>query len=144
MPGFRMPSLEWLEKVNSRVIILSVLVVGIGFLAGIILNVVGRGEAAELPWTDPVIWSSALMLAWLVAAAIFNAVYRPARRGRKVAYLTVVSFVFLVVACRCSCWSTPRRQTEPRPREHRAQAPWRNAAQSILIWPPTAIGGGRP
>ena len=35
---------------------------------------------------------------WLVAAAAFNAVYRPARRGRKVAYLTVVSFVFLVVA----------------------------------------------
>jgi hypothetical protein len=34
----------------------------------------------------------------LSAAAIFNAAYRPARRGRKVAYLTVVSFVFLVVA----------------------------------------------
>ncbi len=44
------------------------------------------------------IWSSALMLVWLVAAAAFNAVYRPARRGRKVAYLTIVSFLFLVVA----------------------------------------------
>lgn len=39
-----------------------------------------------------------MMLAWLSAAAIFNAVYRPARRGRKVAYLTVVSFAFLAFA----------------------------------------------
>jgi ABC-type uncharacterized transport system permease subunit len=96
-PGFRLPSLEWLEKVNSRVIILSALLVGIGFVAGIILNLVERSGGA-LPWSDPVIWSSALMLAWLVTAAVFNVVYRPARRGRKVAYLTVVSFGFLVVA----------------------------------------------
>lgn len=96
-PGFRLPSLEWLEKVNSRVIILSALLVGIGFLAGIILNVLQRGGGA-LPWSDPVIWSSALMFAWLVTAAVFNVVYRPSRRGRKVAYLTVVSFGFLVVA----------------------------------------------
>ncbi len=96
-PGFRPPSLEWLEKVNSRVIILSALLIGVGFLAGIILNQVGRGGEA-VPWTDPVIWSSALMLLWLVTAAIFNMLYRPSRRGRKVAYLTVVSFGFLVLS----------------------------------------------
>jgi hypothetical protein len=71
--------------------------VGIGFLAGIILNTVGSQPGA-IPWSDPVIWTSALMFAWLAAAAVFNALYRPARRGRKVAYLTVASFVFLVVA----------------------------------------------
>jgi ABC-type uncharacterized transport system permease subunit len=96
-PGSRQPSLEWLEKVNSRVIILSALLVGVGFLAGIILNLVARSGNSALEWSDPVIWSSALMLAWLAAAAIFNVAYRPARRGRKVAYLTVVSFGFLVV-----------------------------------------------
>ncbi len=98
MSALRLPSLEWLEKVNSRAIVISVLAVGIGFLAGIILNVGDRERAEGLPWSDPVIWSSGLMLAWLVAAAIFNGVYRPARRGRKVAYLTVVSFAFLVLA----------------------------------------------
>ncbi len=98
LPGVRLPSLEWLEKVNSRVIILSALMVGIGFVAGIILNTIAGGQAGELPWSDPVIWSSALMFAWLLAAATFNAVYRPSRRGRKVAYLTVASFGFLVVA----------------------------------------------
>lgn len=98
MNSVRLPSLEWLEKVNSRVIILSALMVAIGFAAGVILKVVGRGSSAELPWSDPVIWSSALMLGWLAVAAAFNAVYRPSRRGRKVAYLTVVSFVFLALA----------------------------------------------
>lgn len=97
-PGVRLPSLEWLEKVNSRVIILSALLIGIGFLAGIILNQVGRGDGRAVPWSDPVIWSSALMLGWLVTATVFNVLYRPSRRGRKVAYLTVVSFGFLVLS----------------------------------------------
>jgi ABC-type transport system involved in cytochrome c biogenesis permease subunit len=94
----RLPSLERLAKVNGRSIILSALLVGIGVLAGMILNVISRGQSGEVPWNDPVIGSSALMLVWLVAAAIFNAAYQPARRGRKVAYLTIVSFVFLLIA----------------------------------------------
>jgi hypothetical protein len=90
--------LERLAKVNGRSIILSALLVGIGVAAGMILNVISRGQSGEVPWSDPVIGSSALMLAWLVAAAVFNAAYQPARRGRKVAYLTIVSFVFLLIA----------------------------------------------
>jgi hypothetical protein len=96
--GFRMPSLERLAKINSRSIILSALLVGIGFLAGTILNITNRGQSGELPWSDPVIWSSGLMLAWLAAAAVFNATYRPARRGQKVAYLTIANFLFLAIA----------------------------------------------
>jgi len=98
VPGLRLPTLEWLEKVNSRVIILSALLIGVGVLAGIILNLVGRGAGQAIAWSDPVIWSSGLMLIWLVSAAVFNVFYRPARRGRKVAYLTVVSFGFLVLS----------------------------------------------
>ena len=96
--GFRLPSLEWLEKINSRVIMLSALMVAIGFLAGIILKLGSQGDRGVLPWSDPVVWTSAMMLVWLLAAALFNAVYKPARKGRKVAYLTVVSFVFLVIS----------------------------------------------
>ena len=44
------------------------------------------------------VWRSAALLGWLVAAAVFNVVYKPARRGRKVAYLTVARFVFLVAS----------------------------------------------
>ena len=39
--------------------------------------------------------ASLAWLAWLVSIGIFNAVYRPARHGRKIAYETVVSFLFL-------------------------------------------------
>ena len=42
--------------------------------------------------------SLAAMLLWLIAAEVFRLVYPAARRGRKVAYLTLASFVFLVVA----------------------------------------------
>lgn len=91
--GLQLPSLEWLEHLNSRVVFISALLVGVGFVAGIILNVIGG--KTQLPWTDPVVWSSGLMLAWLVAAVLFNVFYKPARHGRKVAYLTIASFVFL-------------------------------------------------
>ncbi|HTQ37468.1 MAG TPA: cytochrome C assembly protein [Pirellulales bacterium] len=95
----RLPSLEWLERVNSRAILISVLMVGVGFVSGIVLNTVSHhSKIDEVPWTDPVIWSTALMFGWLLAAAVFSMVYRPARSGRKVAYLTVASFGFLVLA----------------------------------------------
>jgi len=94
--GPRLPSLEWLERVNSRVVFVSAALVSVGFAAGIVLNRVGGRTL--MPWTDPVVWSSGLMLAWLLAAAAFNVVYRPARHGRKVAYLTVASFGFLLLS----------------------------------------------
>ncbi|MBI2823370.1 MAG: cytochrome c biogenesis protein CcsA [Planctomycetia bacterium] len=95
----RLPSLEWLQHVNARAIVVSALMLAAGFVSGTVLNLVNhRLKVDELPWSDPVIWSSSLLLAWLAVAAVFGVVYRPARQGRKVAYLTVASFVFLVVA----------------------------------------------
>jgi ABC-type uncharacterized transport system permease subunit len=95
---FRFPSLEWLEKVNSRVIFISTLMVAGGFLSGVILKTARDRHLEVMPWSDPIIWSSALMLGWLVIASLFSVFYRPARQGQKVAYLTLVSFVFLVIA----------------------------------------------
>jgi ABC-type uncharacterized transport system permease subunit len=95
----RLPSLEWLERINSRAILISALMIGAGFASGVVLNMVShRIKIDEVPWTDPVIWSTAAMFAWLLTAAIFSAVYRPARSGRKVAYLTVASFAFLAAS----------------------------------------------
>jgi ABC-type transport system involved in cytochrome c biogenesis permease subunit len=96
--GLRLPSLEWLERVNGRAIVISVLMAGIGTLSGYVLNLVNhRYRQDELPWNDPIIWQSTGMFAWLLIAALFNAFYKPARQGRKVAYLTVASFVFLAI-----------------------------------------------
>jgi hypothetical protein len=48
--------------------------------------------------------STVLMFGWLAVTSGIAAVYRPAREGRKVAYLTVVSFVFLVIALSSVLW----------------------------------------
>jgi hypothetical protein len=50
-----------------------------------------------VPWTDSVVLSSAVLLVWLLAATLFEWLYKPAQQGRKVAYLTVASFLFLAL-----------------------------------------------
>ncbi len=99
LAGVRLPSLERLEHVNSRAIVLSALLIGAGVLSGFVLNLILHRHSADesLPWTDPIVWRSAGMFAWLLAAVAFTMLYRPARQGRKVAYLTVASFVFLAI-----------------------------------------------
>jgi ABC-type uncharacterized transport system permease subunit len=91
--GLRLPSLEWLQRINSRSMIVSTSLLGAGLLSGVLLNV-SRGL---VPWTDPVICISGLLLIWLVIAAVVEIFYKSARRGTKVACLTVASFVFLAV-----------------------------------------------
>jgi len=96
--GIRLPSLEWLQWANSRAIYASVLMLGIGVLAGMVLNRIHRDDGmSRLPWNDPVVLSTWLMFAWLLVAVVINAFYRPVRQGHKVAYLTVASFLFLVI-----------------------------------------------
>jgi ABC-type uncharacterized transport system permease subunit len=96
---FNLPSLEWLEGLNMRAIAVSVIMIAIGFLSGIVLNLLhDRLHVEELPWNDPIIWTSALLVGWMLTAAGFSIFYKPARQGRKVAYLTVASFVFLVLS----------------------------------------------
>ena len=41
--------------------------------------------------------SSGVLFIWLLIATVFNLYYRPARQGRKVAYLVLASFIFLAV-----------------------------------------------
>ncbi len=97
--GLRLPSLEWLERVNSRSLGISATLIALGFISGVVMALARhRGETTYRLWTDPVVLSLAAMLIWLVGAEIFRLVYPAARRGRKVAYLTLASFVFLVIA----------------------------------------------
>ncbi len=46
-------------------------------------------------WTDPVVLSSSVLFLWLAISTLFESLYKPAREGHKVAYITLVSFVFL-------------------------------------------------
>ncbi|MGL4514648.1 MAG: cytochrome C assembly protein [Lacipirellulaceae bacterium] len=96
--GFRLPSLEWLERVNSQSLGLSVWLVAGGFVSGLVLSTLkNRGVAGYQLVADPVVWTLGAMLAWLVVAEGFRLVYPAARRGQKVAYLTLASFGFLAL-----------------------------------------------
>jgi len=79
-------------------LLVSTVFIGVGLLSGVLVNLINQrmGEAV-LPWNDPVIVSSAILFAWLLVSMLFNLCYRPARQGRKVAYLVMASFLFLVV-----------------------------------------------
>jgi len=95
----RLPSLEWMARINARALIVAMWLLLIGVASGTILNTILRQpDNDRLAWYDPIVWSTLLMLGWLVTAVAFSGIYRPTLRGRKVAYLTVVSFVFLVIA----------------------------------------------
>lgn len=91
--GLRLPSLEWLERAGVQSIFASFILLALGLLTGIILNVV----KGSFSWSDPVVWRGGIIVGWLAAAAIFQLGYRPARQGRKVAYLTIASFLVVVV-----------------------------------------------
>ena len=96
--GLSLPSLEWLERINSRALGISTLLVAFGCASGLAMSTLKhRGDAIATLWTDPTVVSSSAMLLWLVAAEIFRLVYPAARRGRKVAYLTLASFIFVVI-----------------------------------------------
>jgi len=92
--GLRLPSLETLQRINRTSVLVSTGLLAAGLLTGVLLNV----AKGAFPWSDPVILTSAGLIAWLAAAAVLELFVPAARQGRKVVYLTVATFVFLVVA----------------------------------------------
>jgi len=95
--GFAIPSLEKLQVLGERGLICSTLAVGLGLVCGIVMNLLSQTGSPIVDWHHPVVWSSSLLLAWLVAATMFNLFYEPARYGRKVAYLTIATGLFLAL-----------------------------------------------
>jgi ABC-type uncharacterized transport system permease subunit len=92
--GLRLPSLEWLERIGIRSIVASFIFSALGLLAGFLLNLV-RGE---FNWSDPVVWRLVGIVGWFAVASLFLLLYKPARQGRKVAYLAIASFVLVLVS----------------------------------------------
>jgi ABC-type transport system involved in cytochrome c biogenesis permease subunit len=94
--GLRLPSLEWLQRTNSQAVMMSAPLMAVGVLTGMVLNLLRDSE--RMPWRDPLTLATVLMFIWLTAAAGASLFYKPVRQGRKLAYLTIASFVFLVSA----------------------------------------------
>ncbi len=102
--GFRLPSLEWLERANGRSLGIATLMMCGGLLTGVIARLAQQGSTRNFSWSDPVVISLTAMTVWLVACEVFRIIYPAARRGRKVAYLTVAAFVFLVFVLAAVVW----------------------------------------
>ena len=107
--GLRLPSLERLREITSRALVIALLMMGLGILSGMLLNFINHAQSGQsISWSDPVVVSTLAMFCWLWITIGVGAVYRPAREGRKMAYLTLVSFVFLVIALASVLWSGSR------------------------------------
>ena len=91
--GFHLPSLEWLQVCNQRSLFLATGLIMIGLFSGIIINKLKNIVA----WDDMVVISSSVLLLWLIVVSVFEMLYRPARQGKKIAYLTIASFFFLIM-----------------------------------------------
>ncbi len=91
----KLPTLEWLQRLNRHCLVVSTVAVLIGLLAGVVMNLNQWGAVA---WTSGGIILSLVLTLWLVAATVVEFFYRPARQGRKIVYLTLASFGFLVLA----------------------------------------------
>lgn len=93
--ALRLPTLETLQRLNRHCLTASTTAVGIGLIAGVVMNLNRWGHVR---WTDHGVLFSGLLFVWLAAATAVEFFYAPARRGRKVVYLTLASFGFLVLA----------------------------------------------
>jgi ABC-type uncharacterized transport system permease subunit len=91
-PGPRMWSLERIELMNRRAIVLAFPLLTAGVVVGIAL-LVQRADQLD-GWTDPRVLGALLL--WAVFALLLYLRYGVHVRGRQLAWLTIVAFVLLV------------------------------------------------
>jgi ABC-type uncharacterized transport system permease subunit len=92
----QLPSLEWLRKINSRSVGVAIVTLGIGILSGVFLNRLRYLPSGErVGGDDPFVIGSMVIFVLLTFSTVVSAFYRPARKGRRVAYLTVLGFLLL-------------------------------------------------
>ena len=96
--GLRLPSLEWLGRANGRSIVLAIILLALGIISGMVLNSIHLEDLdRRISLADPLVFGTLAIFVWLVLSAGTSVLYRPAREGHKVAYLTVLSFIFLAI-----------------------------------------------
>ncbi|MEM8665968.1 MAG: cytochrome c biogenesis protein CcsA [Planctomycetota bacterium] len=93
--NFRLPTLESLGRLNRRCLITSTTAVGIGLIAGIVMNLNKWGQVGL---ADRGVLFSFFLLIWLCGATVLEYVYEPVSRGKKAVYLTLASLGFLILA----------------------------------------------
>jgi ABC-type transport system involved in cytochrome c biogenesis permease subunit len=92
--GVRLLSLERLEAMSRRALVLAFPLLTAGILVGVALLL--KNREALSGWEDPKLLSAAVL--WLVFAIVVYLRYASGARGRQVAVLTIVAFVLLVLS----------------------------------------------
>jgi ABC-type transport system involved in cytochrome c biogenesis permease subunit len=89
-PAFlQMPSIEQLDQINLRLILLGFAMLSVGMIGGFIsYRIVGHWATAKIVWAITV---------WLVYAALLAARLGWSVRGRRVAVISMLSFAFVLV-----------------------------------------------
>ena len=93
--GLRLLSLERLEAMNRRAIILAFPLLTVGVLVGLVLMVTEQVSGRLRGWTDPRV--SASLVLWLDFLLLLHMRYRLHVRGRRAAWLTILAFFLLLV-----------------------------------------------
>lgn len=93
--ALKLPTLETLMRWNRVSLWLGTATVGVGVLAGVVMNLNRWGYVG---WTGGGVLGSVGLFAWLVAATLLERFYRPGSEGRRAATLALASGAFLVLA----------------------------------------------
>lgn len=91
--GLKLLSLERLEAMNRRALILAFPLLSAGMLAGVVLLVQGSDTVR---WSDPRVLGTVLL--WLVFALMLYLRFAQHLRGRQVALMTIAAF-FMLLCC---------------------------------------------
>jgi len=154
--GFWVPSLEWLDRMNSRSLGAAVVALAVGLFAGVMLNWINyQQHVPPLPWSDPLVMTTLAMFWWLLVALVLAVWYRPADEVRKVAFITIISFIFLLTALAALLLMNTSHGRNRNPwQEQSGQAPqvsvepyvWQESSLrgGICLWGPAGHGRSRP
>lgn len=91
-PPVRLPSLERLDRVNTLAVWMAWAFLTLGFVLGLIL----QSTSLALAWYDLKVVST--WVSWTLFTILAHFRYHPENRGRKVAILTVIACLFVLIA----------------------------------------------
>jgi ABC-type transport system involved in cytochrome c biogenesis permease subunit len=116
--GFRMPSLERLSHTTMHAMTVAAWTAAAGFTSGLILNAVNkqRGLLETVPWTDPVVLRMAMLVSWLMVAAVIARTVKQRPGGaRMIVWLSLVSFFVLTGSIVWGLFGATRHGVPPTP-----------------------------
>lgn len=93
--SLKLPALEFLQSLNRMNLFASATALGIGMLSGILLNLASEDRVS---WIGGGVLLSLALFVWALTAALLESTSQSSLGGRRGAYLSIASFIFLIVA----------------------------------------------